>query len=159
MDLIKKLLSASSPSHEDEEPIYYPALRAGDYTAALPLVNEAVKQEDRHAMGVLATMYAMGYGVKRDLDEAALWFRQAAVRGELFAQTAFGTCLAAGHGVPVDRQEGAYWLFKAANGGHRMAAEILGDLVMKDQTVVGKYFTMDAVADLVLQARKPAQMH
>jgi len=59
----------------------------------------------------------------------------------------------------VDRQEGAYWLFKAASGGHRIAAEILGDLCMKDKTVVGKYFTMDVVADLVLQARKPSPMH
>jgi len=155
MGLFNKLLS-SVPSFFDseEDPPYFPALSAGNYAAALPLINEAVKQGDPHAMAVLGAMYGMGYGVERDLSEALLWFRQAAVRGDLFAQTALGTCLKNGRGIEKDHQEAAYWLYKAASSGTRVAASILAELVMEDSSVVGKYFTTEDVGRLVMAARK-----
>ena len=155
----KKYFDFSSSPPEDEDPPYYAPLLAGDYAAAVPLLQQAIHQEDGHAMGVMASLLAMGRGVEQNIDEAALWFRQAAVRGDVLGQTAFGLCLATGHGVDKDPQEGAYWLFRAATAGHRTAAESLGDLVLKDQSLVGKHFSMDDVAQLIRRLRKSSTVH
>lgn len=154
-----KYFASSSPPTAGEDPPYYAPLKAGDYAAAVPLLQEAIRQEDCHAMGVMASLLAMGRGVSKNIEEAVLWYRQAAVRGDVFSQTAFGLCLATGAGVAKDPQEGAYWLFKAATAGHRTAAESLGDLVLKDQSLVGKHFSMDDVAQLMRRLRKSSTVH
>lgn len=155
----KKFFSLSSSSTAGEAPPYYAPLLAGDYASAIPLLQQAIREEDGHAMGVMASLLAMGRGVEKDIEEAALWFRQAAVRGDVLGQTAFGLLLATGYGVAKDPQEGAYWLYKAATSGHRTAAECLGDLVLKDRSLVGKYFSMDDVRRLMRRLRKSSMTH
>jgi TPR repeat protein len=140
-------------STEDEDPPYYAPLEAGDYAAALPLLEAAMCREDAHAMGVMAAMLAMGRGVDQDPQEACAWFRQAANRGDLFSQTAFGMCLATGFGTARDATEAAYWLYRAGRAGHHSAVDILSDLALQHQAVIGVHFTMGELVALVRAAK------
>lgn len=137
------------------EPTYTDLLEQGDYVAAIPLLQDAIKKDDPAAMGVLASLLTIGRGVERNLEDAALWFRQAAVRGHVASQAALGFCLASGTGGRTDFQEAAHWFYKAACAGHRKAAEGLGDLVFKDRALLDLgLFSAREVNDLVLAARQ-----
>lgn len=152
MNIFNKIFS---PPAKKDEPAYFAPLEAGNYEEAIPFIRESIARDDAHAMGILATLYALGRGVKRDLQEACIWYRQAAVRGDVSAQAAFGYCLAAGIGTDIDRREAAYWLHKAAVGGNAKAAVGLGDLIFQDQSLLDiGLFTAREVNDLVLAARR-----
>jgi len=57
-------------------------------------------QGDAKAQYELGVRYAHGYGVSRDDQEAAKWYRQAAEQGEADAQHALGVMYDKGQGVP-----------------------------------------------------------
>ena len=137
------------------EPTYTELIEQGDFAAAMPRLRNAIKKDDREAMGVLASLLALGRGVERNLEDAALWYRQAAVRGHVASQAALGFCLASGTGGRTDFQEAAHWFYKAARAGHRKAAIGLGNLIFQDRTLLDLgLFSAREVNDLVLAARQ-----
>jgi TPR repeat protein len=145
---------------KNDEPPYYAPLKAHRYDEAIRMLKAAIaKQEDAHAMSILGSLLAMGQGIERDEEEACAWFRQSAVRGDVFGQTAFGTCLAMGIGIRKDETESAYWLYRAGKAGYLKAISILSDLVLKNQAVVGPHFSMDDYMKLVRKGRKPLLVH
>lgn len=158
MGLLNNFLSLfhSASAEEAVEPDYYAPLRRGDHVAAIPLLRRAMRHEDAHAMALYATLLAMGNGIEKNLEDAADWYRQAAVRGELVAQVAFGMCLATGKGVAINQREAAYWLYRAARGGYSPAVDMLGDLVMCDRSVIGEHFSQAEFDALLRLAHRPA---
>jgi TPR repeat protein len=130
-------------SSPQDVPAYQKAIERKDYVAAIPLLHKAIRADDASAMAFYGSLISMGLGIEADIDEAVVWFRQSAVRGNPYGQAFFASCLAMGAGVPKDTSEAAFWLFKAAKLGHPHALDRLADLVMEDPSVVGKHFTME----------------
>ena len=54
-------------------------------------------------------MYVLGEGVPEDATEAVKWYRKAAERGDISAQTNLGVMYAEGKGVPQDYGEAYAW--------------------------------------------------
>ncbi len=131
---------------------FHAALAAQDYDAALAILKAECKRDNAEAMTVLATLYSMGCGVEQNDAEAALWYRQGAVRGNRDAQAMLGSYLAAGRGTSCNPQESAYWLFQSARAGHQVALDWLADLVLQVPDVVGEHFGWKDVTDM-LKAR------
>lgn len=156
MSLLDNFFTDSRSPPGAEVAPYVRFLEQRDYTAAIPLLKTAIADEDARAMGFLAALYMLGHGVHKDPQEAYLWFRQAANRGDLPSQTALGMCLAGGRGTKVDYDEAAFWFFRAGSAGYMMAISMLGWLVDRHPSVVGAHFTEDQVCDLLLIFKKEA---
>ncbi len=115
-----------------EPDLAFGALQRGYYMTAL---REAMKRieggtQDAHAMTLVGELYKDGLGVRRDLKEAARWYRLAADRGD--PQGAFSLALAylRGRGVEENRQVAIGWLEKAALTNHSGAIYNLGLLAI-----------------------------
>jgi len=66
-------------------------------------------------------MYLTGTGVKTNLKEAVLLFRQAANQGIADAQFALAECYERGLGTDINREEAEKWYEVAAKQGHKEA--------------------------------------
>lgn len=157
MSLLDDLLPVGSAAAG--EPDYYAPLRENDYARCIPLLKEAIRRDDARAMAVYATLLAFGRGIEMDMEDAAAWFRQSAVRGNAHGAAAIGACLATGMGVAIDRKESAYWLWRATRKGVAWGAELLSDLILADQSVVGEHFTMEEFYAAYAGARRPIAKH
>jgi uncharacterized protein len=62
----------------------------------------------------LGVLYAQGLGVRRDLTEAANWYRKSAEQGNPEAEFALGQLYSRGWGVPRDEADAIRW-FQMAN--------------------------------------------
>ena len=153
---MKLLDSLFGKPADTNDPPYYESLRRSDFVTALPLLRAAIRRDDARAMALFATLLAFGRGVDTNLQDAADWFRQSAVRGHIAGQAAYGACLASGLGVARNDHEAAYWLYRAGCGGCRHAIEILSDVVLRNQRVVGAHFSMKEFLHLMRWARRPA---
>jgi hypothetical protein len=58
----------------------------------------------------LGVLYASGWGVEKNQDEALRWYRKAAERGDSRAQYNLATAYFEGDGVPVDYATAYFWL-------------------------------------------------
>ena len=90
-------------------------------------------QGDAQAQFELGFRYAHGYGVSRDDQEAAKWYRQAADQGDGDAQHALGVMYDEGQGVPKDYVLAHMWLNLAAAKGGKDAVK-LRDLLEERMT-------------------------
>lgn len=69
------------------------ALEAGDYLRAEGEFRPLAEQGDPEAQLNIGLMYEMGWGLPRNLDSAASWYRKAAEQGYHFAQDSLGSLL------------------------------------------------------------------
>jgi TPR repeat protein len=76
--------------------------------------------------------YYEGTDVPKDQEKAAAYFRQAAKRKHVAAQTMLGYCYHLGTGVEKNLTEAAKWYRKAAEQGHRQAVELLQQIETKE---------------------------
>ena len=83
----------------------------------MPL-NRSNGRGDAHAQFILGSRYALGEGVKKDLREAAQWWRKAADQGHPGAQYNLGLAHMLGDGVPVDSLA-SYPMFREAAHGYK----------------------------------------
>ena len=90
----------------------------GQVTDAERKQFEAIKAKadkgDSEAQLSLASSYATGNGVTKDLAKAVKWLRKAAEQGSARAQCLLGLKYANGDGVKPDKVEAARWLRRAA---------------------------------------------
>lgn len=154
MDFMDSFFGADVSPPDAKAAAYVEPLKQRNYAAAVPLLQSAMAREDALAMGLFGALCALGRGVDKNPEDACAWFRQAANRGHVPSQAALGMCLAGGQGSPADYGEAAYWLYRAGKAGNLHAIEVLGNLAMKDNSIVGKHFSEDELCDLVLQLRK-----
>jgi TPR repeat protein len=64
----------------------YQAANKGAYTTAFKEFKTAAEKGDARAQYSLAVMYNDGIGVKKNPDEALIWFRKAAAKGHPMAK-------------------------------------------------------------------------
>jgi hypothetical protein len=155
---LRDILDAALSEREDE-PSYFRLLRAHHFEAAVPVIRQAMTQNDGQAMGFYASLLVTGQGVAKDLEQAVDWFREGAILGDVFCQTALGVCLSAGIGLDVDSREAAFWLYVAACAGQPLAISLLSDVVGLDPGLVGIHFTIEQYLDLMTQLRRPRVVH
>jgi TPR repeat protein len=114
-------------------------------------VRARAQKGDAEAMLSLATLYANGDGVRKDLGQAARLHRKAAEQGLARAQSLVGVDYANGDGVKMDKTEAVRWFRKAADQGLAGAQYNLA-LCYADGLVAGK-----TAADAVALYRQAAQ--
>ena len=112
----------------------YGAYQRGLYLTAFREATKRVQANanDAAAMTLIGELYNQGLGLKRDVGEAAAWYRLAAARGSAHAMAALGMMSLEGRGVPRDQQAARDWLEKAAAKREPLAAYNLA-LVLLDQ--------------------------
>jgi serine/threonine-protein kinase len=102
------------------------ALSRKDYDAAFALAGPLAGSGDRDAQFALAFLYDKGWGVERDLDQAASWYQKAAEQGHLLAQMNLATMYEYGSGVPQSNELAFNWYRKAAEQGDAEAQNNVG---------------------------------
>lgn len=146
---LKKLLGIGEPDKPPRRD-FLTAVEAEDTDTVLGILKTESERGNPEAMAALAALYSTGRGgVQQSDTEAALWYRQAAVRGYVDAQALLGLALATGGGVEPNPEEAAYWLYLAATAGHEEALEWLADLVFQAPDVIGKHFSSTDLAKLL----------
>jgi TPR repeat protein len=126
------------------------AYQNGNYLTAMQEALKRVKAnpDDAPAMTLLGEIYREGYAVKRNLPEAARWYRLAADRGDRQAQFALGLAYLAGSGVQQSAKNARVWFEKAAAQRHAGALYNLGVLELetdiRDFREVARYFQQAA---------------
>jgi uncharacterized protein len=101
----------------------FAAYKRGDYPTALREFQAEGSPDGNFAIGLL---YYKGEGVKRDMREAASFFRKAADHGHAGARNNLGLMHAQGSGVPRDYRKAARWYRMAAEQGYDKAQFNLG---------------------------------
>ena len=81
---------------------------------------------DAAAQVKLGNRYSEGKWVAQDDEEAAKWFRKAAIQGNPEGQYHLALCYSSGYGMPKNDALAAEWYQKAANQGHSGAQYRLG---------------------------------
>lgn len=92
------------------------AFRHKDYQRAFQEWKAAAEAGSAEAQFDLGVLYAQGKGVRRDLTEAAFWYRRSAGLGNAEAAFALGQLYARGWGAPRDEIEAMRWFQAAASG-------------------------------------------
>jgi len=90
------------------------AFKNKDYQRAYQEWKAGAEAGQAEAQFDLGVLYAQGFGVLRDLNAAASWYRKAADQGNAEAQFALGQMYAHGWGVPRDNADAIRW-FQMAN--------------------------------------------
>lgn len=100
------------------------AMKARDYSVAVTKLTPLAHLGDRQAQYLLGQMYAFGWGVAKDDEQAIQWFRKAAMWSDGAADPAapaeyyVGRSYREGQGVVANEAEAAKWLQRAAQGGY-----------------------------------------
>jgi TPR repeat protein len=124
------------------------AYNTGDYQTALaewqPLAEQG-HAESQFGMGLL---YANGFGVPLDDDQALKWYRLAADQGHAQALCNLAVMHANGWGVPQSDEEAFKWYSLAAEHGATEAQSSLGTMysggfgAAQDNVQAHKWFTI-----------------
>ena len=117
-----------------------------DHSARFKTLQQAASRGDVSAQFELAAAYDRGFGVPRDVAEAAKWYRKAAEQGHSESQNSLGSLYQSGEGVPKDNAEAVKWYRKAAEQGLPIAKNNiaymydLGLGVPKDNQLAAKLY-------------------
>ena len=88
---------------------------------------------------LLGSLFEDGKDLPQDYSQAAFWYRRAAERGHVYAQSSLGSLYAEGNGVPQDFGQAAEWLRRAADKGESDAEVNLATLYLDGNGVVQNY--------------------
>jgi TPR repeat protein len=107
------------------------AFNRGNYKEAFALWEPLAKAGVTQAQYDLGFLYESGWGVARDYETAADWYRLAAGAGDVRAMFNLGVMVLEGLGMDADREVGLELVTQAAESGHRKAQEFLADVYRK----------------------------
>lgn len=96
----------------------YGAFQRGLYLTAMNLALPKAQKGDPAAQTLVAELLNNGLGVKRNPQDAAFWYEQAARAGDPNAQFKFALMLLRGENVKPDRKLADEMMQKAAEGGN-----------------------------------------
>lgn len=111
------------------------AFVAGDYAKAQAELKPLLDNNDPRAQYAMGVLYENGFGVTKDLPQAAAWYLKAAEQGNSDAQYNLGAMHEHGVGMPVNYAEAARWYRPAAEVGDIDALSNLGVLYQNGQGV------------------------
>ena len=126
----------------------FAAFLRGDYSVALPMLEQLAATGEPQAQYYLALMYDLGHAVPQDPPMAFKWYQAAATAGLPSAQFNLALMYDAGQGVPQDRIEALKWLELAASRG--TSAQRSETLKVRDRVAAGM------TADEIAEARRRA---
>lgn len=111
--LVCTAAAAAGPTFEDGRRAY----DLGDYSAAKNIWAGLAQAGDAKSAASLAYLLREGRGVARNINAAAHWYYQAALRGEATAQSALCAMHLSGEGVHRDFQRAFFWCELSIQGG------------------------------------------
>ena len=111
------------------------AFVAGDYAKAQAELKPLLDKNDPRAQYAMGVLNENGFGVTKDLPQAAAWYLKAAEQGNSDAQYNLGAMNEHGVGMPVNYVEAARWYLPAAEIGDIDALSNLGVLYQNGQGV------------------------
>ena len=120
------------------------AFNAGDYEKALQLWRNLALQGNTKAQVFTGLAYANGWGVKKDMQQAAMWYHIAAENNDPSAQFLLGLHYIASANDALF-EVGVMWLQKASKNGDLSAnrflekAKLRGWLQVPEQSVIGQH--------------------
>ena len=115
-----------------------------DMTEAVKWYRKAAEQGHILSSLALAHLYEQGNGIAKDMQEAVKWYKQAAIggneqavdslrnaanKGDAYAQFVFGELNENGYGVKKDEDEAMKWYRLAAEAGNKQAIDRLSDAI------------------------------
>jgi len=131
----------------------FDAYSEGDYATALGEWQPLAEQGDANGQFGLGLLYANGWGVDLNDDEALKWYGSAAEQGHAEAAYNLGVMCANGWGVPQSDDEAFKWYSMAADRGFTTAQISLGKMYAigfgapLDQVQAHKWFDIAAKLD------------
>jgi uncharacterized protein len=102
------------------------AYQRRDYATSLRLFQSLADKGSARAMFYLGLMHDRGQGVSQNSNQAAVWFRRAAERGDVVSASSLASYYFSGDGVPQSYSEAIKWFSIAAKGGDAAAQSSLG---------------------------------
>ena len=111
------------------------AFDKGDYATALKELKPLAEKGDARSQYAMGVMAENGFGMPKDLAQAATWYRKAAEQGNADAQYNLGAMYEHGIGLPVNYAQAVRWYRPAAENGDIDALSNLGVLYEKGQGV------------------------
>lgn len=141
------------------------AMRAFDWSAAMPECLAAANDGDVAAASHLGRLYARGLGTAKDESKAYPWYRKAAEGGDRDAQFELASALRDGRGTRRDEKDAARWFQKAAEAGHAEAqlafAEALedGKGIKRDERSAREWYAKALAQGGSIAGRRLAHMY
>lgn len=127
----------------------------GRYSNALKIWTELANQDNVLAQTNLGILYENGWGVEKDYQQAYLWYKKAAAKGEMNAQHNLASLYQQGHGVEKDLNKAASWYEKAAEQDNGESQLLLGLMYIEiGEYVSATYWYQRAVNNQVEGAQK-----
>ena len=111
------------------------AFEAGNYPAALKELRPLAERGDARSQYAMGVMAENGFGMPKNLPQAAAWYLKAAKQGNSDAQYNLGAMYEHGIGMPANAAQAARWYRLAAEAGDIDALSNLGVLYEKGQGV------------------------
>ncbi|EJN32792.1 TPR repeat-containing protein [Pseudomonas sp. GM78] len=112
-----------------------PKTHASEALEGLRLAAEQGNPEAQHDLGFAYYNGRYGWGLEKDLQQAAFWYQKAAEQGQAEAANDLGVMYAKGVGVAQDKQQAAHWYQKAAEQGYATSQNNLGVMYTNGQGV------------------------
>lgn len=131
-DLLVKL-------NNDSEPVYSKAVKDYDnkfYEKAFPQFLWLSLKGNVRAQTYIGVMYAKGFWMEKNYQQANDWYKKAADQGYKVAQHNLGINYEFGKGFSKDYKKAVEWYQKAANQGYRSSQYNLADMYRKGEGVV-----------------------
>jgi TPR repeat protein len=104
------------------------AFNNGDFATAMKDWQMKAATGDPEAMTNIGTLYNLGLGTHKDLNEAGKWYEKAAQLGFVSAQFNLANLYYNGGGFPHDLKQAVRWYTAAAQGGHLTAQFYLAQM-------------------------------
>jgi TPR repeat protein len=107
------------------------ALDDGNYTEGAAKLRVAAFMGNSNAQSEMGDLYALGWGVPKNDDEAIAWYRRGGTHGEDAQDPAapamyyIGRKYLGGQGIPRNEAEAHKWFERSAQGGYAKATEQL----------------------------------
>nr|WP_245409806.1 tetratricopeptide repeat protein [Pararhizobium haloflavum] len=121
----------------------YGAFQRGHYLTALDLALPLAEEGEVSAQTLVAELFAEGFAVPRDMEQAAFWYGQAAAGGDPVAQFKYALMLLSGRHAERDVERGRALMQAAADQGNPIAQFNYGQILV--ERTPGERGLMDAL--------------
>ncbi len=117
------LYSATAASSYQSAVIAY---HKGDYASAFSACKADASRGEAQCELLMASLYAHGKGVQKDLNTATEFLKKSAGQGNVWAQHSLAVSYMKGVGVQQDQRLAFEWMLKSAEGGWSPAQLLVG---------------------------------
>lgn len=108
----------------------YGAFQRGLYLTAMDMALPLAEEGNAAAQALVAELFAEGFAVPRDLEQASFWYSQAAAGGDPAAQFKYAIMLLSGQHAEKDPERARKLMKEAAEAGHALAQFNYGQILV-----------------------------